>query len=146
MQNRNNFFLYFFICSIPIRTIKKKIRFSHPWFAKSWIHLMKTSLTQRRKTRYICAVYLWGHWSIDNFDVDSAGNNSWSSDIVRPKFENVRPICVTLWLDMMTRHLISTSWVISSGMRTFRTLLDLDSDWLMGKWSILIGREQISRD
>ena len=31
-------------------------------------------------------------------------------------------------------------------MRTFRTLLVLRSDWLMGKWSILIGREQISRD
>ena len=35
---------------------------------------------------------------------------------------------------------------ISSGMRTFRTLFDLASDWLMGKWSILIGREQVSRD
>ena len=34
----------------------------------------------------------------------------------------------------------------SSGMRSFRTLFDLRSDWLMGKWSILIGREQISRD
>ena len=36
--------------------------------------------------------------------------------------------------------------VVSSGMRTFRTLFDLASDWLMVKWSILIGREQVSRD
>ena len=34
----------------------------------------------------------------------------------------------------------------SSGMRTFRTLSDLASDWLMGKWSVLIGREKRSRD
>ena len=34
----------------------------------------------------------------------------------------------------------------SSGMRTFRTLFDLASDWLMVKWSVLIGREQVSRD
>ena len=31
-------------------------------------------------------------------------------------------------------------------MRTFRTLLDLASDWLMGKWSVLIGREKRPRD
>ena len=36
--------------------------------------------------------------------------------------------------------------IISSGMRTFRTLFDLRSDWLMGKWSVLIGREQVSCD
>ena len=35
---------------------------------------------------------------------------------------------------------------ISSGMRTFRTLFDLRSDWLMGKWSVLIGREKVSLD
>ena len=35
---------------------------------------------------------------------------------------------------------------LSSGMRTFRTLFDLASDWLMGKWSVLIGREKRSRD
>ena len=34
----------------------------------------------------------------------------------------------------------------SSGMRTIKTLSDLRSDWLLGKWSILIGREQRSRD
>ena len=34
----------------------------------------------------------------------------------------------------------------SSGMRTFRTLRVLHSDWLMGKWSVLIGREKWSRD
>ena len=34
----------------------------------------------------------------------------------------------------------------SSGMRTIKTLSDLRSDWLMGKWSVLIGREQRSRD
>ena len=34
----------------------------------------------------------------------------------------------------------------SSGMRTIKTLFDLASDWLLGKWSILIGRERISRD
>ena len=33
----------------------------------------------------------------------------------------------------------------SSGMRTIKTLFDLASDWLLGKWSILIGRERISR-
>ena len=31
-------------------------------------------------------------------------------------------------------------------MRTFRTLYDLVSDWLLEKWSILIGRERISRE
>ena len=31
-------------------------------------------------------------------------------------------------------------------MRTFRTLFDLASDWLMVKWSVLIGREKRSRD
>ena len=36
--------------------------------------------------------------------------------------------------------------VVSSGMRTFRTLFDLASDWLMEKWSVVIGREQRSRD
>ena len=34
----------------------------------------------------------------------------------------------------------------SSGMRNLRTLFDLASDWLMAKWSVLIGREKISRD
>ena len=34
----------------------------------------------------------------------------------------------------------------SSGMRNLRTLFDLASDWLMEKWSVLIGREKISRD
>ena len=34
----------------------------------------------------------------------------------------------------------------SSGMRTIKTLYDLSSDWLLVKWSVLIGREQISRD
>ena len=31
-------------------------------------------------------------------------------------------------------------------MRTFRTLMDLASDWLMVKWSVLIGREERPRD
>ena len=34
----------------------------------------------------------------------------------------------------------------SSGIRTFRTLFDLASDWLMVKWSVLISREKRSRD
>ena len=34
----------------------------------------------------------------------------------------------------------------SSGMRTIKTLSDLSSDWLLRKWSVLIGREQVSRD
>ena len=34
----------------------------------------------------------------------------------------------------------------NSGMRTIKTLSNLRSDWLMGKWSVLIGREQRSRD
>ena len=42
--------------------------------------------------------------------------------------------------------LLVTGPVDSSGMRTFRTLFDLASDWLMGKWSVLIGREKRSRD
>ena len=33
-----------------------------------------------------------------------------------------------------------------SGIRTFRTLFDLASDWLMVKWSVLIDREKRSRD
>ena len=35
---------------------------------------------------------------------------------------------------------------VSSGMRNLRTLFDLASDWLMEKWSVLIGREQRPRD
>jgi len=35
---------------------------------------------------------------------------------------------------------------MSNGMRILRPLLDLHSDWLIQKWSIVIDRERISRD
>lgn len=41
----------------------------------------------------------------------SSGNSSRSTDIVQPNFENVWPLSFTLWLDTMTEHLTSTSWV-----------------------------------
>ena len=41
---------------------------------------------------------------------------------------------------------VSLDLHVSSGMRNLRTLFDLASDWLMEKWSVLIGREKISRD
>ena len=34
----------------------------------------------------------------------------------------------------------------SSGMRNLKTVFETVSDWLVVKWSVLIGREQLSRD
>ena len=46
-----------------------------------------------------------------------------------------------LWTDFLIKM-----FRVSSGMRTIKTLFDLSSDWLLGKWSVLTGREQRSRD
>jgi len=57
-------------------------------------------------------------------------------------------LCILkLFTDIIHELFLKNAWLppiffldFSGGMRTFGTLLDLRSDWLMGKWSILIGR------
>ena len=50
------------------------------------------------------------------------------------------------WFYITPGSSVKTGSGMSSGMRTFRILFDLRSDWLMGKWSVLSGREKRSRD
>ena len=47
-------------------------------------------------------------------------------------------------LGVITYQLLLT--YLSSGMRTLKTVFGMVSDWSVVKWSVLIGREQLSRD